>query len=234
MKKLFFCILIFFLFQKVFALNSEKIAFFIPPDKWEIANPKLYPPYIEISFIKKSISTCRPTLNLAIQKTVLNLDEYTNEAKKTHTNEPQTICRILDKIKLPQGLVNICQINKTTNSVNFELLQMIFVKNNYAYVLTGACKKDEILKNYKIFMKVFRSFQLIDDLFSLVTHKQQKEELIQKFNKLSISLKTSNKKQIKKNIAYFEKFLDKKFTNLGKYFYILLIKKAYKNEGLLI
>ncbi len=228
MKKLFFIICIIFLFQKIYALNVKTV-FFIPPNKWELVNPKLYPPFIEVSFVKKEISTCRPTLNLAIQKTSLTLDEYTNEAKKIHIKERTATYRILDKIHLSQGPAYICQINKTTNSTDFEILQMIFVKDDYAYVLTAACRKEEMLKNYQTFMNVFTSFKIIDDLFSLVSDTQKKDELIIQFNKISHSLKTSNEKENKKNIASFEKYLDKKFANLGKYFQILLIKKIYQN-----
>jgi hypothetical protein len=228
MKKLFFLSLIFFSLQKIHAIDNEKIAFFVSPKNWEIINPKTYPPFIEISLVKKEISTCRPTLNLATQKTNLSLEEYTNEAKKNHITEPNTVYKILEKINLPDGAANICLINKNTNSIDFEILQMIFVKNYHAYVLTGACRKEEMLENYKIFMNVFTSFRLIDDIFSLITDPKIKDELIYEVNKMTASCNKENKK----NIASFEKYIDKKFAKLGKYFQILLIKKYLQKEGL--
>lgn len=231
MKKIFFIFLIFILSQKIYSKNIEQIPFFISPNQWEVVNPKRYPPLIAISFIKKEISTCRPSLNLAIEKTSLSLDEYTNVAKKTHNKDPNTKYRILDTIQLSQGMANICQICKKTNGVDFELLQMIFVYSDQVYVLTGTCKKEEMLKNYKIFMDAFTTFKIIDDLFSLISDNEKKAGLINEFNKLSSSLKTQNEKENNKNLELFEKYLDKKFANLGKYFQILLIKQLYKSEG---
>lgn len=228
MKKIFFIILI-FLSNKFFAIDNENFAFFIPPENWEVVNPQSYPPLIKISFIKKQISTCRPTLNLAIQKTTLKLEEYSSEAKKTHMKEPNVNCKILDKIQLSQGLGNILKINKTTNGVDFEILQMIFVKDGFAYVLTTACKEEEMLNNYKNFMDVFSSFKIIDNLFSLISDKNKKEELLNEYNHICNLLRASNEKEKKKNLTLFEKYLDKKFANLGKYFQVLLIKQAYKN-----
>lgn len=232
MNNKIFIIFLFILAQKIYGANNETTPFFISPKNWEVVNPKHYPPYISISFVKKEISTCRPTLNLAVQKTSLTLDEYVKAAKNIHLKDRNTSYKILQKIRLIQGTGVICKINKTANAIDFEMLQMLFVKDDFAYVITGACKKNEMINYYPTFMKVFSSFQTVDNLFSLICDKKEKADLIQKFNTISISLKGSKETQRKKNLSLFEKYLDKKFTNLGKYFQILLIKQCLQNEGL--
>ncbi|MFQ5441055.1 MAG: hypothetical protein ACE5DL_06295 [Nitrosopumilaceae archaeon] len=95
MKKIFLSIFLFALFLKNEVRSNEKIAFFIPPEKWEVVNPKGYPSYVVISFVKKEITICRPTLNLATEKTSLTLEQYVNEAKKIHTKDPDASYKIL-------------------------------------------------------------------------------------------------------------------------------------------
>lgn len=226
MKKIILIFILFLLTQKIYAINDVKIPFFIPPEKWEIVNPKHYPPYVIISFIKKDLSTCRPTINLAVQKTSLTLDEYTNQAKKIHIKEPDTSFKILDRVDLSDAKAIICEIRKKIDSIDFNILQMICVKNDNAYVLTGACKKEEILNNYQMFTDVFNSFKIIDNLFSLVPEKDKQEELINIVKQTSDSLKHPNKKENKKKLSSFEKYLEKKFANLGKYFQVLLIQRV--------
>lgn len=230
MKNKIFIIFLFVVIQKVYCANNETAPFFIAPQKWQVVNPKHYPPYVKISFVKKEISVCRPTLNLAMQKTSLTLDEYAREAQKIHVKGRDATYKILQKIPLSQGPAVICKIDKKTNDADFEMLQMLFVKEDFAYVITGGCKKSEMLNYYRTFMDVFLSFQPMDDLFSLVSDKEKKEQLTLKFNDLRASLKDLNEKQSKKKLALFEKYLDKKFANLGKYFQILLIKKVRETK----
>jgi hypothetical protein len=225
MKKVFFLILIIF-FQNLFA---DKIAYFYCPSNWQIVNPKMYNDLIKISFVKKQKSFFRPSINLALEKTDLTLDEYTQAAKQNYMLDEKTTFTLLDEVTLKQGKANICKIDKNSSSIDFDLLQMIFIKDNIAYVMTAASKKNEMVEFYKTYMQSFLSFELIDDIYSLIEDKKKKEELVIYVNNFISQSKLLKEKQKQKKLQSFENYLDKKFENLGKYFTVLLLQTVYKN-----
>ena len=210
------------------SLIAETHPFFIAPKSWKVANPKTYTKYIQIAFSKNETSICRPSLNLSMQETDLTLDEYTKEAQNIHQKDPNTTYTILGNINIFQGKTNLSQIDQKIHSTNYQLLQMIFIKDNIAYIMTASSKKDDMLKNHQTFLDTFSSFKITHDLFSLVSDKSKQNILKQKYGHLITSSKNLSDKQIKKNLSSFEKYLDNNFQNLGKYFQVLLLKKAYK------
>ncbi|NGX35928.1 MAG: hypothetical protein K1000chlam1_00764 [Candidatus Anoxychlamydiales bacterium] len=224
MKKIFSLFFI-FVFQ---LLIAETHPFFIAPKNWQVTNPKTYTKYIQIAFTKNETAICRPSLNLSIQETDLTLDEYTKEAQKIHQKDPNTTYTILGNIDLSQGKAKLSQIDQKIYSTNYQLLQMIFIKDNVAYIMTASSKKDDMLKNHQTFLDTFSSFKITHDLFSLVSDKSKQEMLKQKYNSFLTSSKNLSDKQLKKKLSSFEKYLDNNFQNLGKYFQVLLFKKAYK------
>ena len=224
MKKIFSFIVLCF----VSSLLADTEPFFICPKNYEIANPKTYNKYIKIAFSKNEKSICRPTLNLSIQKTVLTLDEYTKEAQNIHQKTGNTTYTILGKIDLDQGKASLSQIDQNIHSTNFQMLQMIFIKDKKAYIITASSKKDQMLHNYQTFLDTFSSFKIVDDLFLLVSDKSKQNYLKQKYSSFITSSKKLSDKQIKKNLISFEKYLENNFQNLGKYFQVLLLQKALK------
>lgn len=223
--------LLFFVFTLTLAITTfanEKKPFFLPPKNWKLTNPKTYTKYIKVAFTKNEKKICRPSINLSSQKTNLSLDEYTNEAKKTHEMDPNTTYTIIGKIDLKGGKAKLTEITKNVHSTDFKIMQMIFIKDKKAYIMTASSKKEDLLNNSPTFISCFKSFELIDNLFSKVLDKEKKNILIQKYNSLIACSKNSNFKQSKKNLVSFEKYLDKNYPNEGKYFTMLLIKKALK------
>ncbi len=230
MKKLFFLILT---FSSLNLLSDEKIPFFTPPKEWVIANPKTYTKYIKVAFTKNEKTICRPTINLSVQETDMDLDEYTNEAKKAHEIDPNITYKILGTIDLLNENLkaSLSEVTKTAYSIDYKILQMIFVKYQTAYILTAACKKQDIINYYPTFIESFKTFELIDDLFSKVntnSKKFNKNILLEKYYDLLASSRGLNDKQNKKNLVSFEKYLDKNYQNEGKYFSMLVIEKALK------
>lgn len=225
MKKLLFLLLA-FLSSTIF--SNEKIPFFIPPKDWALTNPKAYTKYIKVAFTKNDKSICRPSINLSIQETDLSLDEYTQEAKKAHEIDNGVTYKILGNMFLKDGKATLSEVVKTIHSIDYKILQMILVKDKVAYILTAACKKEDVINYYPIFIDSFKSFELLDDLFSKVAIKSKKNLLINKYNGLVFSSRKSNDKQNKKNVVDFEKYIGKNFKNEGKYFSMLVIEKALK------
>ncbi len=225
MKKIFFLILILFSI-KIFA--EEKTAFFIPPKNWVILNPKIYTKYIKVIFAKNEKTICRPTIILSMQETDLSLDDYTNKAKKEHEIDPNITYKILGPLDLLNGKAILSEVCKTVNTIDYKILQLILIKDCIAYVLTAASKKGDIVDNYKIFTDSFKTFELLDDLFSKVSIKSKKNLLASKYKSLIASSKKLDEKQNTKNLVSFEKYLDKNYPNEGKYFTMLVVEKALK------
>ena len=225
MKKIFFLILILFSI-KIFA--EEKTAFFIPPKNWVILNPKIYTKYIKVIFAKNEKTICRPTIILSMQETDLSLDDYTNKAKKEHEIDPNITYKILGPLDLLNGKAILSEVCKTVNTIDYKILQLILIKDCIAYVLTAASKKEDIVDNYKIFTDSFKTFELLDDLFSKVSIKTKKNLLESKYKSLIASSKKLDEKQNTKNLVSFEKYLDKNYQNEGKYFTMLVVEKAFK------
>jgi len=225
MKRL---LLLLIIFLSIKLSGEEKKPFFIPPKDWALLDPSSYSQYIKAIFVKKDKSIFRPNINLSIQETDLSLDEYTNEAKRAHEKDPSITYTILGKIDFKEDKASLSEVSVTLNSIDFKILQFILVKNKNAYIITGACKKGEITEYYPIIINSFKSFELIEDLFSKVSSESKKNALVKKYSSLIAILKKSNDKQIKKNLVSFEKYLDKNYQNEGKYFSMLLLEKALK------
>ncbi|NGX34472.1 MAG: hypothetical protein K1060chlam1_00825 [Candidatus Anoxychlamydiales bacterium] len=225
MRRLFFVI---FTLISINLIAEEKTAFFIPPKDWVIINPKTYTPYMKAAFTKNEKAICRPTMNFSIQETDFTLDEYTNEAKRAHEIDPNITYTILGNIDFKESKATLSEVSKTANSIDYKILQLILVKEKNAYILTAACKKEDRIDYYPIFINSFKSFELTDDLFSKISSASKKNTLLQKYNSLITNLKKSNDKQITKNLVSFEKYLDKNYQNEGKYFSMLVIEKALK------
>jgi len=225
MKKIFFLFLILF---SIKAFAKEKTAFFIPPKDWIVVNPSTYTKYIKVMFAKNEKAICRPTIILSTQETDLSLDDYTNTAKKEHEIDPNITYKILGQLDLLTGKASLSEVSKTVNGIDYKILQLISIKDKTAYVLTAASKKEEVVDNYKIFTDSFKTFELLDDLFSKVSIKSKKNLLAKKYKEFILNSKNLTDKQNKKNLVSFEKYLDKNYQNEGKYFTMLVIEKALK------
>ncbi|MBN2478855.1 MAG: hypothetical protein JXA94_01375 [Parachlamydiales bacterium] len=217
-----------FIFFALSIFPNEKTVFFKVKNEWELANPKAYTNLIKVGFIKKEKAKFKSSINLACEKTSASLKDYTKAAKEIHEEDINVTYDILDEIQIDKTIANLCQINKKVNGINLKMLQMIFVKDGYVYVMTAACEKTKFLNNFKNFMEIFLSFQLVDNLFDLIEDKDLKNDLLKNYSDTIYLSKNISKKALEKNLTSFEKYLDKKFQNYGKYFQYLLLEKIIK------
>ena len=224
----------FFLFLTFFIkVSAEPIAFFKTEKKWSVVNPKAYSKLVKIGFIKNERSSFNPSINLAIENTTASLEEYCQASKEAHELDPNTTYTIIDAISLKDGKASLCQINKKINSLSVKMLQLIFIKDTRVYVMTAASKKKDFLNHYQSFINMFSSLKISNDIFSIVENKTTRQNLKAKCDELIDDLKNTTKtRQKTKKLKIFEKYLGKKFDNLGKYFQILILQKILQEtEG---
>ncbi|NGX55815.1 MAG: hypothetical protein K1060chlam5_00042 [Candidatus Anoxychlamydiales bacterium] len=216
----FFLLFLFFI-TSFFA--NEKYAYFIEPKDYQIVNPNAYTKHVKIGFIKKSLSSFSNSINLATQETSLNIDEYSKEVERTINQDENSKWSKIGFFKTKNYSVYLAKIEKLTKFGNVQMLQMYYIENNFAYVITAASLKENFLKNLKIFKEVIESFEISDDIFSFL-HSSQSEDIKKEYFDCIKINKDKNKKFIYKNLKEFEKIISKKKFRLSNHFKFMLLK----------
>jgi len=214
------CLLPLFLFP-IFLFSS--IPVFIPPKGWKCALPQTLAPCIQIGFIGNGAHPFRPSMNLAIEDVDVSLKEYVKAVKEIHLATPQTTWRDLGKFTTLSGEGRLTEIATTTPAGEVKMLQMILVKKNTAYILTGASIKEEFLQFQEIFTKSFQTLSLLDDLFSpLNSEKKQKLEA----NFASLGAAVSQESEREKQWIAWQKLVLQEAEELGAYWQFLALKSG--------
>lgn len=151
------------------------IPIFDPPNGWECALPAKIAPCIQVGFIGKGSTLLKPSINLAIEEVDVNLNQYLKAVKEIHLGEPGTNWRDLGKFTTRTGAGRLTEITTSSPLGEIRMLQMIVVKNNTAYILTGAAIKEDFLRFQETFIKSFQSLRLEKDLFSPLSETKKKE-----------------------------------------------------------
>jgi hypothetical protein len=121
---------------------------------------------IQIGFLGKGSSSFRPSINLAIEEVDVDLKQYLKAVKEIHLTEPKTTWRDLGKFKTLSGEGRLTEISNFSPLGEVKILQMILIKDQNAYILTGAASKVDFLRFQDVFVKSFQSLQLTKDLFA--------------------------------------------------------------------
>lgn len=127
------------------------------PKKWKKVVDGL-PAKVMVAFVGKSSSVLPPSINLAIERTTIDLTAYAKRAKQLHEQHPATTCMAIGSINTKGGKAELLQIVSTTNCGEIQCLQAILVKENIVYVLTATALKDEYSKYYMQFFQSIKNF----------------------------------------------------------------------------
>lgn len=139
--------------------------FFTPPKEWKPLNSveiqKKYH-HVKLGYTGKSKKGLPPSLNLAIEKIgTLSLVEYLNAVKQIHESDAHNLeWKNLGSFSTQAGKATLTQVERRTEWGKVLLLQLIFIANQNAYVLTASALKEEFVLFYKEFETAFRSFKL--------------------------------------------------------------------------
>lgn len=203
-----------------FFVEAETFSYFIPPKGWEIASPENKQSHVRIGFLGKSKKDFRPTLNLAMEKIgELPLASYLKAVKEIHARNPQNRWRQLGKIRTYAGEATLTEIDTKTEYGDLRMMQMIFLHEKNAYIMTAAALKEEFANYYREFQAAFESFTLTEDLFAMIPGEERQNLLKKEFSEL---------KKSKEKLAIFEKHVLKDYSDMGTHWQLLLFQEALK------
>ena len=213
--------------------------FFIPPEHWDIADPRSLSPKVKIAFLKNSGKGFCPSMNLAVEDTDVSLTEYLKAVKAIHEQDRNNHWRTLGKVRTPAGLAQLTEIDSTSEWGPVRILQLILIKDKRAYVLTAAALKEEMSNYYKEIQSAFRSLTLSNDLFGNIPQLERRETLKQKQAELiSAAEECLRSSTVKKNLledqtfqknhwSLFQKSVLDDFGDMGTFWQILVLRNTH-------
>lgn len=210
--------------------------FFVPPEGWEIADPKTFSPQVKIAFLKRGNKGFCPSINLAIEETQVSLNDYLKAVKAIHEQNRNNHWRALGKVRTPAGLAQLTEIDCATELGAIRILQLILMKEGRAYVLTAAARKEEFSDYYKEIQSAFRSLTLTSDLLSNIPQLERREILKEKQHQLLDAAEQSMLASAEKTqplvdpsfqenhwLPFQQSVLDN-FGDMGAFWQVLLLK----------
>jgi hypothetical protein len=209
--------------------SDEPIGLFSPPPGWQCSNPNSLSTHVLVRYIGKKKWFFSPSINLASEKINANLQEYVAAVKKIHDQDKKTSLRELGKIKTHSGEATLLEIRSKSKLGDMRILQSILVKNNYAYIITGATLEKELSKNYKEFIKSFQSLKVVPNLFTVIKNGERQNKLKIKIDSIIKEINTNKLYEkeviITEKIQDFSNYLTSEFQELGNYWQYLILKK---------
>lgn len=137
---------------------------FTPPDQWEAADTRSFPPHVKVAYLGKNKQNFTPSLNLAVEEGVEgSLEEYLKCVKARFEKDRNNRWRDLGPFQTPAGPARLTSIDMQLKNDEARLLQLILVKDRVAYILTAAASKKEFPELQKLFERTFCSLQLNAD-----------------------------------------------------------------------
>lgn len=211
-------------------LSAAEYAFFTPPKKWEIVDPKALSPRVKMGFVGSTRKELRPSLNLAVEEVALDTNEYVAAVRKVHESNPNNRWRDLGKFSTPAGDARLTEIESKKEGANVRLLQLILVKKGTAYIITASALKEEFSLFYEDFKSAFRSFEVTSDLIGAVPDPSQREML----KKLCTGLKETSRTKTpeafqKEDWISFQNVILQNFSNMGAFWQVLMLQSQQQN-----
>lgn len=145
----------------------------IGPKGWHlIDDPSQLPIRVKVVYIGKGKGAFTPSLNLAIEETDLDVENYYTLAKNYHNSQADTRCSYLGRMQTKGGEAEFLQIDRKTSFGDVRFLQAILVKNRSAYVITATALLEEYGTFYSSFFNTIQSFALkTEEATTLPTEK---------------------------------------------------------------
>lgn len=197
------------------------ICYFIPPSGWEAVQPKQLSEYVQVGFLGKGSNEFRPSINIAFEEVNVSLKEYIKAVKAIHASQPDAKWRDLGKFSMLAGEGRLTEITSPTPWGEIKTLQAILVKQNQAYILTGACLKQDFPRFQSDLLRCFHSLNLAPDLFSAIPDPENRHALKQLFDSLGTRAEKEEEWQL------LQKAVAEKAPQMGGYWHFLLLKEGH-------
>lgn len=201
--------------------------FFIPPAGWDFTDPTTLSAHVKIAFLKKGKKELCPSINLAVEKTNVSLNEYLKAVKAIHEKNRKSQWRLLGKVRTAAGLAQLTEIDSSSEYGPLRILQLILIKQGYAYILTAAALKEEFSEYYRDFQSAFRSLTLTADLVSAIPQLDRRECLKKEQNTLLEKHSVSDEETFQKeNWLPFQARIIDQFQDMGAYWQALILRST--------
>lgn len=157
----------FLFFSSCFCITTgQPSCFFTPPPDWDFADPKILAPRVKIAFVGKTKQALPPSVILAVEEIKVSLPEYLKAVQTIYEKTRKTSWHSMGLIKTQAGPAHLLQIDTETKYGPLRKLQLIFIKENKAYILTTTALKKEFSTHLKAFQKTLSSFTCTCDLYA--------------------------------------------------------------------
>lgn len=167
-KKYLFLVALLFSTSCFCITTNEPSCFFIPPPDWDFADPKILASRVKVAFVGKTKQALAPSVILAVEEVKVDLPEYVKAVEAIYERTRKTSWRSMGFIKTQAGPAHLMQIDTETKYGPLRKLQLIFIKENKAYVLTTTALKKEFSTHSAAFYKVLSSFSCTHDLYASI------------------------------------------------------------------
>jgi hypothetical protein len=203
-------------------LFSGQICYFVPPEKWEIAQPKDQTGYLQVGFVNTSYSSYLPRVSLATEDDAgTSVKEYVKQVKELQKTDPSIKeWRDLGPLKMQGGMGRLIEMQSSCALGDIKIMQAILLKNQTAYILTASALKKDFPSVQSQVLKTFQSLTLIPDLTAPIKDRVKKEELKEIFASLGKS-----SKEAKSELQKLQKSL-KPYSDLGAYWEFLALREG--------
>lgn len=144
--------------------NGEVQPLFSPPKAWKLVTQKNKEhSRVKIGFVGEATRGFSPSINVATEEIGdTTLTEYLKAAKAIYEKTPHNRWRQLGKIQTASGESTLTEIDTRTEWGDVRLMQMIFIKDRKAYIMTAASLREDFGQHLKEFQTAFQSLSLID------------------------------------------------------------------------
>lgn len=131
------------------------------PKGWEcIKDKKQLPAKVEVVYIGSSKAQFAPSINVTMEETEMEIDEYMKLVQKYHSSIAGTRCHAVGALESPEGKLRVLQIDRSSQWGVVRFLQAIKIKDQIAYVITATCLNSEFSIYYPEFMRAMQSFKI--------------------------------------------------------------------------
>lgn len=136
------------------------------PSSWQcIDDPAQLPENVAAVFIsnKSNSGSLTTTINITMEITPLNQEQYVFEALKYHNSQEGNLqSYIFDTIATPSGTAYILRSERLTQFGEVIFIQSIIINKCKAYVITGSSTKEQFGFLFPTFLKTVSSFTVQD------------------------------------------------------------------------
>jgi hypothetical protein len=154
---------------------------FTPPKDWQLVDKSKLPKSIMAMVVGKGKTNFPPSINLGLHQESGTLKEFLKYVKEVNDSDGIE-WKDLGTIRTQAGDASLSQLDTSTEWGTIREMQVIFVKDDVAYILTAAALKDEFSTFYREFFNSMKSLKVNKTLFEMIPDQRRRvvlRELVQ-------------------------------------------------------